>query len=248
MSTSLLYWFGCTTRYLTPELSSAMINILKKSNIEYVTLGDDEVCCGYPLLLTGDTTAFTEVASKVVELIKRFRSNTILTNCPGCYRCFLEFYPKFVGELPFKVVHSTQLLKDLITSGRLKVHKEFNVRVTYHDPCDLGRHMGIYNVPRQVITSIPGIKLVEMERSKDAARCCGSGGALRILIPQLSNQIASTRIKDDVTPLDVDAIITACPTCVKGLKDGASIAEITYGVKHVDVFDVVQLVDMVTGV
>lgn len=225
-----------------------MISIFKKSNVEYATLGDDEICCGYPLLLIGDTASFAEVASKVVELVKRFGSNTIVTNCPGCYRCFIEFYPKFVGDLPFKVMHSTQLIKDLIISGKLKIRREFNARVVYHDPCDLGRHMGIYDTPRHVIMSIPSIKLVEMGRSKDAARCCGSGGALRMLIPQLSNQIASTRIKDDVIPLDVDAVITACPTCVKGLKDGASIAEITYGVKHVDVFDVIQLVDMVTEV
>lgn len=245
MASKVLYWVGCTTRYLVPEISSSMTNLLKKADVEYFILSN-EVCCGYPLVLTGDLNTFTENVHRVVDMVKESGIDLIVSNCPGCYRCFTEFYPQVLGYMPFKAMHSTHLINELLRSGRLRIAKKYESVVTYHDPCDLGRHSGIYDLPRQVINSVPGIKLVEMERSADAARCCGSGGALRLLIPQLSTQISVTRIKDDVSPLNVNALITACPTCVKGLRDGVSIAELMYGVKPIEVLDVVQLIDRVT--
>ncbi len=245
LASKILYWVGCTTRYLVPELSSSMTNLLKKAGIEYFIL-NDEICCGYPLVLTGDLNAFAENVRRVINMVKELDLDLVVSNCPGCYRCFTEFYPQVLGYTPFKVMHSTRLINDLLRSGRLRIARRFELLVTYHDPCDLGRHSGIYDLPRQIINSVPGIKLVEMERSLDAARCCGSGGALRLLIPQLSTQISVTRIKDDVSPLNVNALITACPTCVKGLRDGVSIAHLMYGIKPIEVLDIVQLIDMVT--
>jgi len=245
--TNLLYWVGCTTSYIAPNIASSMARILSKAGVSFKTLGASEKCCGYPYLLIGDEESFKENAKEVVKQISMENVDTVVANCPGCYRTFTELYPKYIGPLPFKTLHSSQLIDSLIRDGRIKFSKPMNLRVTYHDPCDLGRHAGIYDPPRNVILSIPGVNLVEMEKSKADARCCGAGGALRLAFPEVSTNIATTRIRLDVTPLDVEAIVTACPTCVRNLKDGVTIAEAIYDVKKVDVLDLVELVNNAIG-
>lgn len=240
---SVLYWVGCTTSYIAPSIASSMARILSKAGVSFKTLGVSENCCGYPYLLVGDEKSFRENAERVVEQISKEGVETVVANCPGCYRTFVELYPKYLGALPFKAVHSSQLIDSLIRNGVVKLSKPVNLRVTYHDPCDLGRHVGVYDPPRSVISSIPGVTLIEMEKSRADARCCGGGGALRLAFPEVSTNIGTTRIRIDVAPLDVEAIVTACPTCVRNLKDGVTIAEAMYDVKRVDVFDLVELVD-----
>lgn len=224
-----------------------MVKILKAADVEFKSLGSKEVCCGYPLLLAGDVRSFKSQATEVIKLITDEGVDTVVTSCPGCYRCFIELYPKYLGGLPLNVIHSTQLILNLIKSGRLRLSKRLQITCTYHDPCDLGRHLGIYDAPRHVIESVPGVRYVEMERSREAARCCGGGGALRLLIPQLSTQVAITRVKDDVEPLGVDAVVTACPTCVKNLSDGASVARVIYGIRDINVMDITELVSSAIG-
>ncbi|MDW7970214.1 MAG: (Fe-S)-binding protein [Sulfolobales archaeon] len=243
MRYGLLYWSGCTTSYLAPELSGNVVKLLGKLGVEFRALGSREKCCGYPLLLLGDGGTFSELAADVSEVIKSEEPEAVLTNCPGCYRCFVNYYPKLSG---IKVMHTTHLIYDAVKNGKLKFRGGEKLRVTYHDPCDLGRHSGVYDLPRNILTSIPNVELVEMSRSRENSRCCGAGGVLRLSIPQLSTQIAVTKIKDDVSPLNVDAVITACPTCIKNLKDGSSISEMLYGTKGLAIYDIVELINMLT--
>lgn len=244
---SVLYWVGCTTSYTAPNIASSMARILSRAGVSFKTLGASENCCGYPYLLIGDEKSFRENAGRVVEQISREGVETVVVNCPGCYRAFIELYPKYLGALPFKALHSSQLIDSLIRNGMVKPSKPVNLRVTYHDPCDLGRHLGVYDPPRSVISSIPGVTLIEMEKSRGDARCCGGGGALRLAFPEVSTNIGTTRIRLDVAPLNVDAIVTACPTCVRNLKDGVTIAEAMYDVRRVEVLDLVELVDKAMG-
>lgn len=244
MGGGLLYWSGCTTSYLIPKLSDEMGVVLSRIGADFKSLGSRERCCGYPLVLLGDYESFTTLATEVAGLISAEGFEAVVTNCPGCYRCFTEFYPKVLGRSPFKVMHSTHIIYDAIRNGKLKFKGGVNLRITYHDPCDLGRHSGIYDIPRSILTSIPGVELIEMSRSRENSRCCGAGGVLRLSIPQLSTQIAVTRIKDDVSPLNVDAVVTACPTCVKNLSDGVSISELLYSTKGFQILDIIELVNM----
>lgn len=244
---NVLYWVGCTTSYITPSIASSMARILNKAGINFKTLGASEKCCGYPYLLVGDEKSFKENAKEVIEQISRENVDTVVANCPGCYRTFIELYPKYLGTPPFKAIHSSQLIENLIKDGKIKFSNSMNLRVTYHDPCDLGRHTGIYDSPRNVISSIPGVEFIEMERSRADARCCGAGGALRLAFPEVSTNIATTRIKLDVAPLNVEAIVTACPTCVRNLKDGVTIAEAMYDVRRVEVFDLAEFVSRALG-
>lgn len=244
MKSGFLYWPGCTTSYLLPELSEKMIKLLNRLDIDFKLLRGKERCCGYPLVLLGDYSSFSSLATDVVDLISAEEPEAIITNCPGCYRCFTKFYQQFLEQNRLKVMHSTHLIYNAIKNGELKFKGNAELRITYHDPCDLGRHSGIYDIPRNILTSIPGVGLVEMERSREQARCCGGGGLLRLSIPQLSTQIAVTRIKDDVAALGVDAIITACPTCLKNLRDGVSISSLLYNTKNFNVLDIIEFVDM----
>ena len=242
----VLFWRGCTLRNILPETTLKIESILKRAGFE-ATILDDEGCCGYPLLLAGYEEQFKATATKVVEKIGGVQYDMVVTHCPGCLRTFTQLYPKS-GFKPLKVVHTTQLLRQLVGKGVIKLKNYAGLKVTYHDPCDLGRHLGIYDEPRELMRSIPGLDLVELPEISMGkySRCCGGGGLLRLVIPPLASQIAIDRIVEDVAGLGVQAIITACPTCVKTLRDAASVVESIYGVS-IAVLDIVDLIYSTLG-
>lgn len=236
----VLFWRGCTLRNITPSTTTKIEYILKKAGLSVITMSE-EGCCGYPLLLAGYEEKFRENASKVVEKISSIEHDVLVTHCPGCLRTFTQFYPQ--GALSPKILHTTQLLWQLIHEKAIELKKRVDMRVSYHDPCDLGRHMGIYEEPRKILKSIPGVILLELPEISTGkySRCCGGGGLLRLLLPPLASQIAVDRIIEDMAGLDVQAITTACPTCVKSLMDAATVVEFTQGTS-LRVLDVVDLV------
>jgi len=240
-SMKVLFWRGCTLRNILSETIAKIEYIFKKANIDVITL-DIEGCCGYPLILAGYEKQFETCALNLLEKIKELQPDVIVTHCPGCLRTFIELYPRN-GFEPLYAVHTTQLLLKLINLGNIGLKNSINLKVTYHDPCDLGRHLGIYNEPREIIKSIPGITFIELPEISMGkySRCCGGGGLIRLAIPPLASQIAIDRIIEDIVGLDVQAIITSCPTCVKTLFDASSIAENIYGVS-LKVLDIIDLV------
>jgi Fe-S oxidoreductase len=203
-------------------------------------LGVEEGCCGFPLFTIGYRDEFIEEARKNVEKISSENIGRLVTVCPACYRTFRELYAH-VEALSIEILHISEFIKELIEAGRIKF-KELPLTITYHDPCHLGRHMGLYDQPRDVIRSIPGIKLVEMTKNKAESRCCGAGGALRFSFPVLSTSIAATKVRLDIAPTKAEALVTACPACVRNLKDGITKAEVLYGIEKIEVLDLVQLV------
>jgi len=145
-----------------------------------------------------------------------------------------------VGELPFKIMHTSQLFEELIRNGAIKPRK-LDVKVTYHDPCDLGRHLGVYEAPRNVIRAIPGVEFVEMPRNREDARCCGAGGDLRLTFPEIATTMAATRIRMDAEATGATVIVTACPSCVLTLKDGVDISQLMYETRSMEVLDLSEL-------
>ena len=166
---------------------------------------------------------------KNVDAIKSLGIKTLVLSCAGCYRMFKEDYPKFV-DVPFKVQHMTEFLAE----QELKL-KSMDGIVTYHDPCHLGRHSGVYDAPRKVIGKIPGITFKEMEFSKNVAHCCGGGGGVRSAYPEESKRIASTRV-DEAVATGAKTIITTCPFCVSNLILGQ-------GDRDIKVVDLTELID-----
>ncbi|MEM2925346.1 MAG: (Fe-S)-binding protein [Methanocellales archaeon] len=216
----LVYFAGCLTSYRSQEVARATFKILNKFN---AALLPDERCCGSPLIRLG------EMPSKAMEVnmkqIKEIGAKTIVTSCAGCYKTLKKDY-----NLDIEILHSSEFIANHLQELNLS---KLNLRVTYHDPCHLGRHNKVYDAPRKVIKQI--CELVEMKNIKDKAQCCGGGGGVRSGYPNLSLAIAKKRIED--VPNKIDYVVSTCPLCERNLSD--------VGLK---VLDLTQLVEMAMGI
>jgi Fe-S oxidoreductase len=186
--------------------------VLQSANVKFETLRD-EGCCGAILILTGFTDEAGRNARSVIERISECNFETLVTGCAGCFRAFSKLYPESLGlKTPFKALHTSQLFEKLLSEGRLKF-RELRMRVAYHDPCELGRHCGVYEEPRKVLEAIPGLKLVEMKLNREKSTCCGGGGGAWALYSDVCMEVAKEKIVDEVLPLDVDVLTSCCPMC-----------------------------------
>lgn len=205
----MIYFQGCTAREKRKNISKNTQKILDTAGVDYKIM-DDEECCGSILLRTG----FQEDAQELMEsTFKKIKGEKIVVSCAGCYRTLKEDYPKVLGE-QLDVIHISQLLLQLINDGKITIDKE-DLKVTYHDPCHLGRHLGEYEAPRQVINE--KAELVEMDKKRDEARCCGAGGGVRSAYPDLASEIALRRV-NDALETGASLLVTCCPFCVMNLE------------------------------
>ena len=216
----LLYFPGCVSSLRFPEIAESTSRILNRTGVDFSTLGTSEWCCGNPLLSTGQYELAREVARHNVEEIKRRRTKHILVSCPGCYRTLSQQYSKLLGlaEMPFDVIHTSQLFHRLAAERRMSFREMPKEALTYHDPCELGRLSGIYEQPRELIQQIPGMKLVEMDRNRERAWCCGGGGGVKIVYPNQASKVALVRLKE-AESCGATSIVTSCPTCKWNLKE-----------------------------
>jgi Fe-S oxidoreductase/FAD/FMN-containing dehydrogenase len=211
---TLNYWAGCTASYVEKDISVNSVRILKEGEVKFNYLGNDESCCGIPFLMAGKWDLFEDVVRYNVMKFKEKDITQIITSCPGCWVSLNHYYrvwAKKLGlEYPVTIYHITEVASKLIENKRLNL-KEINETVTYHDSCHIGRHGGIYEQPRKVLSSIPGTKLVEMEHNRDDGLCCGSV-LTRIGEPIISDKIAKLRL-DEAEVTGASKIITNCPCC-----------------------------------
>lgn len=234
----VLLWIGCMVATRTPKTAKAIVNILNKAKTCFTMLGEKEECCGYVLLTSGLWKEAEKLAKRVIEEVKDTKAEILVTPCAGCYYTFNTLYPKILGmEIPCETIHSTQLLERLIKDDTIKLNT-LNAKITYHDPCSLGRHGNVYEAPRKVLEAIPYAQLVEMPLNKSFARCCGGGGGLLTFKTQVSMDSAYVRLKEDVAPLGVDMLATACPACNMNLRYTSKRKFI--GIKVCDVMEIVE--------
>ncbi|UCE37525.1 MAG: hypothetical protein JSW00_19060 [Thermoplasmata archaeon] len=215
----ILYFPGCMATYRAKDIAKSTIELLKKADVEFILLGEDEWCCGSVMLRTGNMEVGKDMMEHNVDAINKSGADVVVTSCSGCFRTLKQDYETMTGSLDFEVKHVLELLVDLIDKGSLKF-PETKLKVTYHDPCHLGRHSGLYDVPRDILKSIPGLALVEMARSRQNARCCGAGGGVRAGFPELSDQMADTRLKE-AEETGADVLTSACPFCTFALREAA---------------------------
>jgi heterodisulfide reductase subunit D len=210
-----LFWLGCTPSIKTPNIISSMAEVMKQKGLDFKVL-ENEPCCGEPLICLGLMDESEEIAEKVVEAIKGAGVEQVIVPCSGCYNAFTKLYPEMLGvELSgVEILHSSQYLEKNL--GGLKL--ETPLKVTYHDPCTLGRHAGIYDEPRKVLEKIEGIELIEMDRNREFTSCCGGGGGLPSLNQKMPMEIAEKKLSKEVLPLGVDALVTSCPMCAMNFK------------------------------
>ncbi|MFW9969722.1 MAG: (Fe-S)-binding protein [Candidatus Odinarchaeota archaeon] len=230
-----VYFIGCTSNYRQKNLRDATIRFLKKTNINFTLI--DEHCCCSPLIRTGQKNPVIDFMNYNINQINRTGAKKVITSCAGCYRTIKKDWLKLDAAYSFEVYHTVELVKKLLDEDRIDINSEFQKIVTYHDPCHLGRHMGIYEVPRHVYNKIPGIKLVEMRRNRENAWCCGAGGGVKIGYPEWSLEISKERL-EEAKETGASVISSICPFCRTNLSD----ANQKYNIEF-EVIDLIEILD-----
>jgi Fe-S oxidoreductase len=237
-----ILYFPCCYPSYDPRLKKVAVataEILNLAGVDFGILGPKENCCGESIRKTGDEEVFKRLAR---ENIKTFIDNgvkKILVSSPHCYHTFKNEYPEFMVD--FDVVHITQYLFELIQEGRLEITKEYEKKVTYHDPCYLGRHNGIFDEPREVLKKIPGLELNEMVDCREDSLCCGGGGGRVWMETQKGERFSDLRIEQ---ALDVGAevLVTACPYCITMFED----SRVTMGAdEKIEIKDITEIIQEV---
>ncbi len=220
----VLYYVGCTAGIdqSMRKVAVATSKILNAAGVDFGILGTEEVCCGSIFRRIGDEGSFRDCMQKNIKTFNNLGVETIVTACAGCARTILEDYREFAdseGAVKPRVVHVVQYIQDLLKDGKLEAKKENNIHVTYHDPCHIGRHVGIYEPPRFVISAIPGVKITEMQRNRDFAFCCGAGGGFRTQYLDVALETAVKRVRE-AEATGADYLLSTCPFCYQNLSMG----------------------------
>lgn len=221
----IVYFTGCTAGYNIQKLALATSRVLTKLDVEFTMLGEEEWCCGSALIRTGqqhidDVPKLAALHN--IEALQAKGAKRVLFACAGCFRAATIDWKRAYGkELPFETVHIAKFLAEPEQLNKLNSMWEGRIdkKITYHDPCHLGRHVGVYEEPRKVLQSIPGVEFVEMERNRDLQRCCGAGGGVKAGISDLALGVAEDRVSD-AKETGADILASACPFCVRNLSDG----------------------------
>ncbi len=214
----VLYFVGCVSSFspAVQEIPQAFLQVLLKAGMDVALLAGKERCCGFPLImggLGGDARALIE--HNMAEL-RRLGSKTVVFNCPSCYYTWKKYYPAEAGGV--RLAHSTEIINELVQSGRL-VFESGSLPVTYHDPCDLGRGLGVYDVPRDVLKRFASADYIELSPSREAAMCCGGGGDVEMWDPELVSDV-NNLLTDAVVKSGAGILVQGCPQCKRVTQRG----------------------------
>jgi Fe-S oxidoreductase len=234
----ILYFPGCYLCYdpRLKKVASATANILNKAGVDFGILGDKENCCGESIRKTGDEELFKRLARENIKTFVENGVKKILVSSPHCYHTFKNEYPEFMVN--FEVVHISQYLCELIQEGRIELTREYGKKVTYHDPCYLGRHNGIYDEPREALKKIPGLELNEMPEFRATSLCCGGGGG-RIWMETLKGErFADFRI-EQALGVGAEVLATACPYCITHFEESRLTLEDNVSLEIKDISEII---------
>ena len=214
----LLYFSCCIPAYdpKVKRVAVAVAGILKKAGVDFGILGDGEMCCGEAVRKAGNERLFQTLAASNSRLFAENNVSKILTSSPHCYNTYQSEYPQLEGIT--ETIHVSQYLLELINEDRIKPVRELKKRVAYHDPCYLGRHNGIYDEPRQLLKSIPGLELVELPDTREDSLCCGGGGGRIWTETKKGERFSDLRIEQAIE-VGADILAVACPYCLLNFED-----------------------------
>jgi len=237
----LVFFGGCTMPLRQVDTLKSMMKILKAAGKD-IAMSKDEWCCGSVALRIGDESSVIDIVKHNIDVFKNMGAKTIFTACAGCYRTWKKDYPELLGEdLPFEVKHITEILVDMLNNNEIPFKLvEGSETVTWHDPCHLGRHMNLYEIPRDALLKIPGLELKEMKRNRNNAWCCGAGGGVKSEFPDLALDISKERIKEAVDT-GAQILTTSCPFCIGNLSDAYKEME-TDVQEKITVIDIIDLI------
>jgi heterodisulfide reductase subunit D len=239
-----LFFPGCLASHRFKEKTNILVQLLQAAGYELDFLGEDQICCGTPYWITGKMEHSKKYAEAYLKRLQDRGVKEIITPCPSCFRAFDEEYPKLLGieKFPIKVRHTSEVLEEIIKEKKLKLKQPVRKKITYHDPCEIGRYRDIYEPPRKVIESIPGVEFIEMSRNREHAFCCGGGGGCKIMFPDHSQKVSDERIRDFVKT-DAELMTTICPACEMNLTHGMYDADL-----EVRVLDLAELLAVSAGI
>jgi Fe-S oxidoreductase len=214
----VLYYPGCTTTRMAPEIVEAVTSSLGKLGIDFALFQED-TCCSIPLYEIGQMSEAREIARQTLNLIDAYEPEVLLTTCPACYRAFRSIYPEELDlTLDFEVQHITEFLLSRVPDRVIEVVK----KVTWHDPCILGRHLDMYDEPRELLKAIPGLELVEMHSNREDALCCGAGGGVYFTAQRTARDAVGARL-EQAEATGAEEIVTSCPNCHVRFRQGTRI-------------------------
>ena len=228
----VVYFTGCVAAYfpLAQKIPMALAEVLDASGVDFTLMGEEEWCCGFPLLGAGLKEMFREFMDHNLEAVKEKGARKVIFACPSCFQMWREYYPREV-----EISHASQFLMELVEQKRVPL-RELPLTVTYHDPCDLGRGARVFEEPRDVIRSIPGVRFVELPRNREHCQCCGGGGNLEMMDAKLSAEIAKRKI-EEVLETGAQAVVTSCQQCVRTMTTYVRRNKI-----DLEVMDIIQLI------
>jgi len=235
----VLYFSGCYLAYdrRLKKVAAATAKILKKAGVEFGVLGAKESCCGESIRKAGDEETFRRLAKDNIKAFIDHGVKKVLVSSPHCYHTFKNEYPEFMVH--FEVVHINQFLAELIDEGRLVLTGEFPQKVTYHDPCYLGRHNDIYEEPRSVLRKVPGLELTEMPDFGPSSLCCGGGGGRIWMDTPKSERFSGLRVEQAVG-VGAQVLATSCPYCIMNFEDSRLALPDSEALQIKDVTEILQ--------
>lgn len=213
------YFVGCSSSFSprVQRIAESFVRVMTAAKVDFTILGAGEMCCGFPLKVAGQHAQVKELIDHNLARVRATGATTIVFTCPACRMMWREEYaPQLPGV---RMLHATELVVELLADQRLAL-KDAQRIVTYHDPCDLARNGDVYDPPRQVLAALPGVQLVEVHERREHGLCCGGGGDLEMVDPALSQRVAA-RTVGKLAATGAEAIVTACPQCVRTLTRGA---------------------------
>jgi Fe-S oxidoreductase len=219
--TEYLFWVGCAGALedRARKTTKAIATLLHTAGVKFAVLGPAETCTGDPARRMGNEFVFSMLAQQNVETLNEADAPTIVASCPHCFNALANEYPQLGGN--YQVIHHTQLLSRLVAEGKLTPVTPVEEKITYHDPCFLGRHNKVYSPPREILEQVPGVRSQEMHRCRERGFCCGAGGARMWMEERIGKRINIERI-EEALGTGPDTISTACPYCLVMLGDAIS--------------------------
>jgi len=228
-----LYFVGCTPSYdpRIQQVTRSIVNLFQQGGVDFGILGEEESCCGSEIRRLGEQGLFEMMVEEYQEVFKGYNIQKMFTTSPHCYNAFKNDYPKS----GMKVQHYTEVLANRLASGDLKLSGNFEKKITYHDPCYLGKHNQVFDEPRAVLQSVPGVTLIEMDRSREKSLCCeGGGGRMWLEGTNPSTRLAQMRV-NEALETGAEILATACPFCLLTLDEA---------VKHLNAQDKIRVMDV----
>ncbi|TFH09340.1 MAG: (Fe-S)-binding protein [Candidatus Thorarchaeota archaeon] len=239
-----LFYPGCLASHRFKEKTNILVRLLQAAGYVLDFLGDEQTCCGTPFWVTGKVENAKQWAEDYLKKLQARGVKEIITPCPSCFRAFDEEYPELLGLEKFTITvrHTSAVLEEIVEKKKLRFTVPIDKKVTYHDPCELGRYRDIYDPARKIFEALPGVEYIEMARNKENAFCCGGGGAVKTMFEDHSDTVAKERIQE-FSSTGADLMTTICPACELNLTQGTYMVNI-----EARVLDVAELMAVSAGI